>query len=429
MQSAEWKRFTSWCREVGERAEPPEWTTVVRYARELLGRGRSHAAVRGEVAALGESYQLRGLLDPTQHQRVQEVLQEDGALPAGVEVGPAVGRSEPLEMQSRGPGGAVADAGSAGLLAALAAIPEEEVWLAGLRSERTRIAYRKDVEHFVRTVGISSRDELRQVDRAAVLFWREEMKKAGSSSATIRRRLSALSSLYAHLVHHRVADDNPVREVARPRINRRSGKTASFSRKQARAILDAPELLEAPKDDRERRRNLMHLRDRALLSVGLQVGARRAEIAYLRVKDFHQNQGYWAIRFTLKGGTEHAVSVNPQTAQRIQDYLEAAGHGGDPEAPLFQPLRSNGKIEMLERHLHPDMIDRILKKWSSRALGMQRGFSAHSMRATFITTALDNGAPLEDVQRDVGHADPSTTKLYDRRGHNPEKSASFFANY
>jgi integrase/recombinase XerD len=52
-----------------------------------------------------------------------------------------------------------------------------------------------------------------------------------------------------------------------------------------------------------------------------------------------------------------------------------------------------------------------------------------AVRATFITTALDNGASLEDVQSAAGHADPSTTKLYDRRGYNPEKSASFFANY
>ena len=57
------------------------------------------------------------------------------------------------------------------------------------------------------------------------------------------------------------------------------------------------------------------------------------------------------------------------------------------------------------------------------------GDTRHSMRATFITTALDNGASLEDVQSAAGHADPSTTKLYDRRGYNPEKSASFFANY
>ena len=48
---------------------------------------------------------------------------------------------------------------------------------------------------------------------------------------------------------------------------------------------------------------------------------------------------------------------------------------------------------------------------------------AHLMRATFITTALENGAQLEDVQKT---RDPSTTKLYDRRGYNPEKAASFF---
>jgi len=46
------------------------------------------------------------------------------------------------------------------------------------------------------------------------------------------------------------------------------------------------------------------------------------------------------------------------------------------------------------------------------------------MRATFITTALENGAQLEDVQN---ARDPSTTKFYDRRGYNPEKAASFFA--
>jgi len=49
--------------------------------------------------------------------------------------------------------------------------------------------------------------------------------------------------------------------------------------------------------------------------------------------------------------------------------------------------------------------------------------------ATFITTALENGAQLEDVQKAVGHRDPSTTKLYERRGYNPEKAASVFATY
>ena len=78
--------------------------------------------------------------------------------------------------------------------------------------------------------------------------------------------------------------------------------------------------------------------------------------------------------------------------------------------------------------MHPDAIDRILRK-HARSIGLHRGYSAHSMRATFITTALKNGAQLEDVQKAAGHRDPSTTKLYDRRCYNPEKAASFFANY
>ncbi len=71
------------------------------------------------------------------------------------------------------------------------------------------------------------------------------------------------------------------------------------------------------------------------------------------------------------------------------------------------------------------MIDRLVRKYVA-AIGLARGYS---VRATFITTALENGAQLEDVQKAAGHRDPSTTKLYDRRGYNPEKAASFFATY
>jgi integrase/recombinase XerD len=51
------------------------------------------------------------------------------------------------------------------------------------------------------------------------------------------------------------------------------------------------------------------------------------------------------------------------------------------------------------------------------------------MRATFITAALESGATLNDMQRAAGHAELGSTKFNDRRGYNPEKSASFFATY
>ena len=79
--------------------------------------------------------------------------------------------------------------------------------------------------------------------------------------------------------------------------------------------------------------------------------------------------------------------------------------------------------------MEPDGVDRILKKYAELALGVVDGYSSHSMRATFSTTAFENDADIEEVQYAMGHADISTTKLYDRRRHNPEKAAAHFANY
>jgi len=303
-------------------------------------------------------------------------------------------------------------------LSLISRIPEEEKWLQSLQSEQTRRAYKNDVAHFVRALNIGSWEELRLVEHGAVNTWRRMMKAQGAKPTTIRRRLSALSSLFRHLVNHRVVEINPVREVQRPRINRKSGKTRSFSQEQARAILDAP----TPE-------TLIGLRDRAILAVGFQVGCRRAEIANLKVKSYHMNAGYHALEYLQKGGTENALSIHPQVAQRIEEYMNAAGHRDDLEGPLFRPVRPNGRASSLRRFLNPDVIDKILRKYMKQALGITNGFSAHSMRATFITTALKNGADIEDVQQAVGHAQISTTKLYDKRGYNPERAASFFANY
>jgi integrase/recombinase XerD len=304
------------------------------------------------------------------------------------------------------------------LMERLADIPEEEIWLAKQKSARTRRAYRLDVRHFMATLAITGHEELRQVDHRAVIAWERHMREVERAApSTIRRRLSALSSLFKHLVRHGHASKNPVTEVERPAINRDEGTTLAFSKQDARKLLDLP--------DPE---TLEGLRDRAILSVGLQVGLRRAEIAALTVSDLHQNRGYDSLRVIRKGGRRDALAINPQTAARLRAYLERAGHGDDVDGPLFRPLHHNGRTNRVRRAMDPDAIDRVVRKHAG-TLGLARGYSAHSMRATFITTALENGAQLEDVQKAAGHRDPSTTKLYDRRGYNPEKAASFFATY
>src|SRR6185312_13907262 len=101
---------------------------------------------------------------------------------------------------------------------------------------------------------------------------------------------------------------------------------------QARKLLDLPA-----------ENTIAGLRDRAILSVGLQVGLRRAEIAALKVGDLHQNRGYDSLRVMRKGGRRDALAINPQTAARLRAYLGQAGHGIDSDGPLFRPLKHNGK--------------------------------------------------------------------------------------
>ena len=152
--------------------------------------------------------------------------------------------------------------------------------------------YGQDVAHFMRTLGITTPEQLRQVDHRAVMAWERIMREQeGAAASTVRRRLAALSSLFKHLVWHGSATRNPVVDVQRPAINREEGTTAAFSKAQARRLLDAP-----PAD------TVVGLRDRAILSVGLQFGLRRAEIAALTVGDLQQNRGLDALRLTRKGG-------------------------------------------------------------------------------------------------------------------------------
>jgi integrase family protein with SAM-like domain len=81
------------------------------------------------------------------------------------------------------------------LVAALADIPEEDIWLAKQKSKRTRRAYQLDVKHFMRTLMIRSYDELRHVDHRAVIAWERIMREIdGAAPSTVRRRLAALSS-------------------------------------------------------------------------------------------------------------------------------------------------------------------------------------------------------------------------------------------
>ena len=299
----------------------------------------------------------------------------------------------------------------------LAQMPPEAEWFANIQNEHTRRAYRRDLRDFMEFVGIEEAGEFRIVTRSHVIAWREDLASKELAPATIRRKLSALASLYNHLSEANAVSLNPVHGVSRPNQGANEGKTAAIGPTEALALLQAP--------DEE---TLLGKRDRAILSTLLYHGLRREELVKLRVKDLHSREGVMHLEVQGKGGKLRFVALAPETLQAIELYLEEAGHGSDPESALFRPTRNNRTGE-LERALSTESINRIVQRYGKQIYLRNPRFSAHSLRATAATHALYGGADVGEVRKWLGHASTSTTQLYDKRQDQPQHSPTFKIDY
>lgn len=301
----------------------------------------------------------------------------------------------------------------------LAAVPPEIEWFENLDSVQTRRAYRNDINEFMQFAGIVRPEQFREVNRAHVLAWRKTLENRQLASSSLRRKLAALSSLYEYLCDRNAVLHNPVKGVKRPRVESQEGKTPALSDAQARALLKAPT-----------GESLKALRDRAILSVLLFHGLRREELATLKVNDFyHFRKGVQHLRIHGKGGKLRYLATLPRTALLVDQYIEAAGHRTDARGALFRPMHN--RLVGHNRHaITPESVySEIVRKYLDR-LGIKgENMGPHALRTTAATSALDNGADIARVQEWLGHANISTTRIYDRRQKPLAESPTFNVRY
>ena len=122
----------------------------------------------------------------------------------------------------------------------------------------------------------------------------------------------------------------------------------------------------------------------------------------------------YVLRFQEKGGKSREIPVRHDLEGFILAYVEAAGIAGEAkDSPLFRA--SNGRSRKLAaKPLGTERICELVKRRLKDA-GLPSRLSPHSFRVTAITSLLEQGVPMEDVQYLAGHAEPRTTTLYDRR--------------
>jgi site-specific recombinase XerD len=293
-------------------------------------------------------------------------------------------------------------------------VPPEVEWFANLTNTATRRAYENAVKDFMRFVGIVFAEDFRIVTRAHVIAWRDDLRTRRLSLKTIRHRLSALSALFDYLCNRNAVTYNPVKGVERPKGDSVEGRTPALGDHQARELLDAPE------GD-----TLRSKRDRAILATLLYHALRRDELCKLKVKDFkYERRGVPHLNVSGKGGKTRYVPLHPAAGGLIHEYLELSGHSEDVNGALFRPVSNNTNGEV--KGITADGIYKLVRGYSKK-LGFQIG--AHSLRATAATNALDHAADIAKVQEWLGHANISTTRIYDHRKTRPEDSPTFKVNY
>ena len=218
-----------------------------------------------------------------------------------------------------------------------------------------------------------------------------------------------------HLCEKNAITHNPVKGVERPMMESGEGKTPAIGDHQARKLLAAPS-----------KETIKSKRDRAILSTLLFHALRREELCKLKVKDFrHARKGVPHLKVSGKGGKTRYLPLHPGTNALIHDYLAVAGHDTDDNGALFRPVKNN-TTGTLDKAITADGVYRLVRAYSAE-LGFQIG--THSLRATAATNALDHEADIAKVQEWLGHANISTTRIYDHRRTRPEDSPTFKVAY
>lgn len=305
---------------------------------------------------------------------------------------------------------------SVSIFQALKEIPEELLWKANFNSANSIETYDKAIHSFLSFIGISSPEKLREIDHGHVIAFKKFMQNQGYSPRTINNRLSAISSLFNHLIDKQVVKINVAQGVKRMKINSDRVEAKVLTPEEVRKMLNCPDPFKK-----------QGLRDKAILSTLFFTGCRVSEVCTLKVKDFYQEQGFYILDFWVKGGKRNRLAINQELQIIIREYLRMAGHEDDKDSFLFLPVKHSPKTSDKNRKLSRKTIDYLFKKYAKQVI--LDGVTPHSARATFITQALENNCPIEAVQKTVGHAQIKTTQMYDKRIAKYRESASFAVRY
>jgi integrase/recombinase XerC len=262
-------------------------------------------------------------------------------------------------------------------------------------SQHTVNNYRSDIERFFEFAADQGAGETSLFDVTPILIraYLASLKEEDFARRTIARRVAALRSFFRFLCRESIVEENPFNTIHTPKLEKKLPVFLDIN--EVTAILDLP-----TKDDLGRR-------DAAVLELLYATGVRVSELAGLSIEDVDFARGY--VLVYGKGAKERVVPVGRQAIKTVESYV---AHNR-PRLCSKNPGKSHRKLFVNSKGgpLTDRSIRRILDKYVNM-LAINKNVSPHTIRHSFATHLLNNGADLRSVQELLGHVNLSTTQLY-----------------
>lgn len=260
-------------------------------------------------------------------------------------------------------------------------------------ARNTIMSYERDLRSYILFIEQKMmKQSMNEIERVHIVQFLAQLKDDGKSAKTIARHIASIRSFHQFALREKIADHDPSIHIETPQAEKSLPKVLNM--KEVERLLDLPN-----------NGSRFYLRDKAMLEVLYATGIRVSELIHLTINDVHLTMGF--LRCIGKGNKDRIIPLGKTAQAAVQDYLDKGRQ---------QLLSPKHPTEYLFLNHHGKGLSRQgfwknLKK-TAQAAGIQKELTPHTLRHSFATHLLENGADLRAVQEMLGHADISTTQIY-----------------
>ncbi len=258
-------------------------------------------------------------------------------------------------------------------------------------SHNTIISYGQELKEFFKFLKIQKINSFDQIDRYTILNYLKHCDAEQKSRNSIIHTVTSLRQFFDYLVTENKINSDPMLKIDTPK--------SAYHLPQVLSATEIQALLNVPDTHKK-----LGVRDRTLLEVMYATGLRVSEVANLKLDDLRLEMGL--ITTIGKGDKQRIIPIGDVAIRWLEDYLDGARQ-------ILLKGRTSDYV-FLNNHGNQMTRQGIWKNLKAmvRKAGITKDVTPHTIRHSFATTLLENGADLRTVQELLGHADISTTQIY-----------------